>query len=104
MLTGWNGRAIRHDWIVADACRERCACTRAWLRTGRQSDSACEGGEAGYTTWTHGPLACYLSPTSRSAKVRWTDIRTKTYWLSDATHGKLTHLARWWRDEPDRDR
>lgn len=62
---------------------------------------ACSGGTRGITTWTHGDVACYVSKSSagtKRARIRWTDERTNTYGVLDATDTKLARLVRWWQD------
>jgi hypothetical protein len=64
-----------------------------------QSDRACHEDEVGRSRWDHGWVMCYVSSSSREAKVRWTDERTNTYWLVDANHRNLARLSAWWRSD-----
>jgi hypothetical protein len=65
----------------------------------KRSDQACHEDEASRARWDHGWVMCYVSPSSRKAKVRWTDERTNTYWLADTNHRDLARLAVWWRSD-----
>jgi len=65
----------------------------------KQSDRACFEANAGRSRWDHGWVMCYVSSSSREAKVRWTEERTNTYWLADASHRDVALLSRWWRAE-----
>jgi hypothetical protein len=82
-----------------DYWRYRMSTIRPRLR---QSDWACELGERGIQRWEHGSIACYVSRTQGVAHLRWTDERTDTYWLVQATHRDLPRLVQWWWEDRPR--
>jgi hypothetical protein len=64
-----------------------------------RSELVCWDGTRGVTTWRHGEVACYVSTSdagTRAARIRWTDERTHTYGLVDATNVDLPALVDWW--------
>lgn len=47
--------------------------------------------------WEHGRVVCWVSRTgTRLAHIRWTDDRTGTYGLLDASNRDLENLYGWW--------
>jgi WD40 repeat protein len=59
---------------------------------------SCRDGNKGYGSWTHGEYFCYVSETGGHALLRWTDERTNTYGVLDATNTKLEPLYRAWTE------
>jgi len=57
-------------------------------------EGACADGRKGQTTWEHGDLVCYVS---KEAKLRWTDERTGTYGVLDATDRNIARLHAVWK-------
>ncbi len=58
---------------------------------------ACRDGDDGYGTWAHGEYFCYVSRAGGHALLRWTDERTDTYGVLDATDAELRPLYRAWK-------
>jgi len=54
---------------------------------------ACADGRQGIDDWAHGELACYISKSDGRAKLRWTDERTHTYGVIDASDKGLCGSA-----------
>jgi hypothetical protein len=61
----------------------------------RTDATACESGAPGRRSWRHGKLACWVSPDSGLAALRWTDERTDTYGILNAAdeRGRRKDLA-----------
>ena len=67
-------------------------------------DLSCSSGSGGVASWAHGEVACYVSKASGEAKLRWTDERTDTYGIIDASDRDLRALYGAWmelRPAPD---
>jgi hypothetical protein len=61
--------------------------------------TTCWDGTRGIAKWEYGKVACYVSTSSagtRAARIRWTDKRTNTYGVLDATDDDLPGLFTWW--------
>jgi hypothetical protein len=70
----------------------------------KRRERACAGGSRGVAPWAHGEVACYVSKTSGEAKLRWTDERTHTYGVIDASDRDTRALYGAWmelRPAPD---
>ncbi len=59
-------------------------------------EGACADGRRGLTTWAHGQLVCYVAQPSKEAKLRWTDERTGTYGVLDASSRDIAQLHAVW--------
>ena len=59
-------------------------------------ESACADGRRGQARWEHGDLVCYASQGSKEAKLRWTDERSDTYGVIDATDRDVAGLFEAW--------
>lgn len=60
-----------------------------------ESETACQAGEQGSTSWGFGGIACYVQ--RGVAKIRWTDERSGIYGVIDASDRDLEALYTWWR-------
>lgn len=58
---------------------------------------ACWSGRQGVSTWRGGRVACWYSEVNKRAQLRWTEDRTNTFWIADATYKNVGRLAEWWR-------
>jgi hypothetical protein len=62
-----------------------------------EAADACLGGGQGVTTWTHGVVVCHIPDVGRRlAMIRWTDARTNTYGVLDATIDDMGIVHDWW--------
>ncbi len=57
---------------------------------------ACADGNKGSAEWAHGDYFCYVSKSGGHALLRWTDDRTNTYGVLDATDSSIAPLFRSW--------
>lgn len=60
----------------------------------------CLDGSAGETAWERGRIACYRSPTSKLARIRWTDDGQLIYGVLNARGSSdLERLLGWWNNK-----